>query len=108
MAKKQSELSRHAKLVKKKKQHISNTKNNEKERKSLKKMSDKDLDYTDIPELDFKQLGEPMQGHFYRPLKKQISIRLDMDVLDWFQHANKKYQSLINQVCREYMERNKK
>ncbi len=39
----------------------------------------------------------------YRPLKKQVTIRIDVDVLEWFKHATKQYQTLINQACREYM-----
>jgi uncharacterized protein (DUF4415 family) len=42
-------------------------------------------------------------GKFYRPVKKQITLRLDADVLEWFRHAAKKYQTLINLACREYM-----
>lgn len=42
-------------------------------------------------------------GRFYRPIKKQITIRIDADLLDWFKCETKKYQTLINQACREYM-----
>jgi uncharacterized protein (DUF4415 family) len=42
-------------------------------------------------------------GKFYRPVKKQITVRIDADVLEWFRHAAKKYQTLINLACREYM-----
>lgn len=45
------------------------------------------------------------QGKFYRPIKKQITIRLDADMLHWFQQQQGKYQRLINQACREYMQR---
>ena len=39
----------------------------------------------------------------YRPKKKQISISLDCDVLEWFQALPGKYQQHINSVCRAYM-----
>lgn len=42
-------------------------------------------------------------GKFYRPLKKQITIRIDADVLEWFKTATNRYQTLINLACREYM-----
>jgi uncharacterized protein (DUF4415 family) len=45
---------------------------------------------------------------FYRPVKKQITIRLDADVLDWFQHQQGKYQRLINVACRDYMKQHLK
>lgn len=44
-------------------------------------------------------------GKFYRPIKQQITLRLDADTLSWFKQQASKYQTLINQVCREYMER---
>lgn len=38
------------------------------------------------------------------PGKKQlISLRLDPDVLEWFKHQDGRYQTLINQVLRQYM-----
>ena len=42
-------------------------------------------------------------GKFYRPIKKQITVRIDADVLAWFKQTATKYQTLINQACREYM-----
>ena len=74
-----------------------------KELKQLAKLSDADIDYSDIPELDFDKLGKPFVGKFYKPIKKQISIRLDADILDWFKHTGTKYQALINHACRQYM-----
>jgi uncharacterized protein (DUF4415 family) len=35
--------------------------------------------------------------------KKAISIRLDSDVLEWFKHQGKGYQSMINTVLRSYI-----
>jgi uncharacterized protein (DUF4415 family) len=45
-----------------------------------------------------------MRGRFYKPVKKPISIRLDADVLAWFQARGGRYQRLINEALREYME----
>lgn len=45
-------------------------------------------------------------GKFYRPVKKQVSIRLDADMLEWFKVRGGKYQTHINQVLRNYMEAN--
>ena len=38
------------------------------------------------------------------PTKRAISIRLDLDILDYFQKTGPRYQSQINQVLRAYME----
>ena len=60
-----------------------------------------DLSDPDAPEiLDWRKA---VRAKFYRPVKSQVTIRMDADVLDWFKHHAAKYQTLINQVCREYM-----
>lgn len=41
---------------------------------------------------------------YFRPKKKQISIRMDADILAWFQAQPGKYQQLINKACRLYIE----
>ena len=37
-------------------------------------------------------------------LKQIVTIRLDVDMLDWFKGAGPGYQTRINQVLREYMD----
>jgi len=44
----------------------------------------------------------------FKPRKKAISIRMDVDVLDWFKAQPGKYQKLINKACRAYMHSAKK
>lgn len=50
-----------------------------KELRHLAKMDDSQIKYTDISELNFDELSKPAVGKFYRPLKKQINIRIDSD-----------------------------
>ena len=73
--------------------------------KRLDAMGDKDIDYSDIPELD---------EAFFRdarvvtpPGKKQLTIRLDADVLGWLKGQGKGYQSRINAILRSYYEAQK-
>jgi uncharacterized protein (DUF4415 family) len=68
-------------------------------------LSDRDIDYSDIPELDkdfFKSatlvLSEP---------KAAVTIRLDRQVLDWFKTKGPGYQTRINALLRAYMEAHK-
>jgi uncharacterized protein (DUF4415 family) len=104
MTKKSSASSQPGKPRKKSKPSITATSaKNKSARSRTAKKTIKPIDLSDIPELDFEALGAPLIGRFYKPIKKQISIRIDADILDWFQHASNKYQSLINQACREYM-----
>jgi len=46
---------------------------------------------------------------FYKPLKKPVTLRLDADVLAWFQRAGRGYQTRINRALRKLMmeERNR-
>ena len=68
-------------------------------------LSDRDIDYSDIPELDkdfFKSatlvLPEP---------KTTVTIRLDQQVLEWFKAKGPGYQTRINALLRAYMEAHK-
>lgn len=67
----------------------------------LANMKDEDIDFSDIPELD---------ENFFRnarvrmPAKQTMTIRLDLDVLEWFKHQGPGYQTRINQLLRHYME----
>lgn len=54
---------------------------------------------------DSKKATTQVDLGYFRPKKKQISIRMDADVLAWFQSQPGKYQQLINKACREFMER---
>lgn len=40
---------------------------------------------------------------WYRPVKRKVSLRLDADVLAWFQRQGRGYQTRINRVLREAM-----
>ena len=77
---------------------------------ALAAMPDEAIDTSDIPEvLDWTGA---VRGRFYRPVKQQLTLRLDADIVDWFrQHApdGKGYQSQINRALREYVsEENRK
>jgi uncharacterized protein (DUF4415 family) len=48
------------------------------------------------------------RGVFFRPIKKQLTLRLDTDLIDWFKtHTpnGEGYQTRINSALREYMGR---
>ena len=69
--------------------------------KRLAAMKDKDIDTSDIPELDdaFFQ-----QAELKVPPKQPVTLRLDADVLLWFKSQGQGYQIRINQLLRRYME----
>lgn len=69
-------------------------------------MPDRDIDTSEIPET----LGwsKAAVGKFYRPVKTQITLRIDADVLQWFKTNSSKYQSAVNAALREHVQRKSK
>ena len=64
-------------------------------------MKDRDIDFSDAPELD----DDFFAGAALWPgKKKQITLRLDPDVVDCFKTEGRGYQSSINATLRRYME----
>lgn len=106
--KKLSGLSQQEKLKKVKGENIYKiTPEIRKELEALAQMPDNEIDTIDSDSNEISNWDNANVGKFYRPIKKLISIRLDMDVLDWFKRRDEKYQSLINRICREYMEKHR-
>lgn len=74
----------------------------------LGKMSDEEIERTSPPELknlpadfwDDAVLTEPL-------FKQQISLRVDLGVLEWFKDQGPRYQTRMNEVLRSYMYRMK-
>ncbi len=71
----------------------------------LKATPDSDIDFSDVPELD-KEFFSRVRVRMPKK-KKAVSLRLDPDVLDWFKHEEKQYQTKINAVLRAYVEAHK-
>jgi len=44
----------------------------------------------------------------YKPVKKPVTLRLDADVLAWFQRGGRGYQTRINQALRKVMSEERK
>ena len=66
-------------------------------------MRDDEIKDDDILELTKEQLTEMKTGTFYRPIKKQITTRVDADVLAWLKSSGKGYQSRMNAILRQAM-----
>ncbi len=45
----------------------------------------------------------PELAEYYRPIKKPVTLRLDADVLAWFQRQGRGYQTRINRALRKVM-----
>ena len=73
----------------------------------LRAMPDEEIDMSDAPEiLDW---SNAKRGMFYRPVKQQITLRLDADVVAWFrENAGKNgrgYQTAMNRALRDHVVR---
>lgn len=45
----------------------------------------------------------PDWAELYKPIKKPVTLRLDADVLAWFQRQGRGYQTRINRALRKLM-----
>jgi uncharacterized protein (DUF4415 family) len=75
------------------------------ELKSLAALPESEIDTSDAPEL--LDWSGARRGLFYRPVKQQLTLRLDADVVAWFKSQTKSsegYQTRINRALREYVQ----
>jgi uncharacterized protein (DUF4415 family) len=71
--------------------------------RALAAQPDSEIDFSDIPELTDEQWKRAERGRFYRPVKRQITARVDADVIDWLKSQGKGYQSRLNAILRREM-----
>lgn len=64
-------------------------------------MRDKDIDFSDNPQLDQEFFKEAIR---WPGPKRQITLRLDPDVLAYFRRRGRGYQTTINAVLRRFVE----
>lgn len=72
---------------------------------ALARMPEERIDTRKIPEV--RDWSGAKRGLLYRPLKQQLTLRVDADVIAWFkEHApnGEGYQTNINRALREYVE----
>ena len=67
----------------------------------VKAMKDSEIDYSDSTPLDKDFFKKAV---LWPGTKKQITLRLDPDVVEFFKKKGRGYQSMINAVLRKYVE----
>ena len=71
---------------------------------ALAALPDDQIETSEAPEvLDW---SGARRGVFYRPVKQQVTLRLDADLVAWFKDRvenGRGYQTAINQALREYV-----
>ena len=70
---------------------------------ALAERPDSEIDFTDNPEVTEERMKTAIRRSFYRPVKQQITARLDSDVLHWLKSSGKGYQSRMNEILRKEM-----
>jgi len=79
------------------------TKKQAKEIRALVRMKNSEINLEDAPPL--AHWDRAVVGKFYRPIKEPLTIRIDADVLAWLRSQGKGYQTRLNSLLREAMER---
>ena len=69
----------------------------------LASLPDEPIDTSDVPELTDEAWSAGLRGRFYRPIKQQITARVDADVLDWLKSPGRGYQGRMNAILRREM-----
>ncbi len=71
--------------------------------KALQVMPDSEIDYSDDPQVAPEAWQGAVVGHFYKPMKQQLTLRIDADVVAWFKSQGRGYQTRINELLRRAM-----
>ena len=68
-------------------------------------MKDEDIDFSDIPEVTPEMFARAVLRRNFKPIprKKQLTLRVDSDVVDWYKKQGPGYQTRINSLLRAYM-----
>ena len=70
---------------------------------TLAALPDEKIDYSDIPPLTEKFWENAVRNPFYRPVKQQLTVRLDADVIAWLRQRGEGYQTRLNALLRRAM-----
>ena len=78
--------------------------------KRLDTMKDEDIDFSEIPEITPEMFARGIVRRGLKPIppKKQLTLRMDSDVIEWFKKQGRGYQTKINSLLRAYMEEHRR
>lgn len=86
------------------------SKNSKTDLKRLDAMKDEDIDLSDIPAITPEMFARAVARRGLKPIprKKQLTLRIDGDVVEWYQRQGPGYQTRINSLLRAYMEEHRR
>ena len=73
------------------------------ELRALAALPDTTIDTSDIPLLDDDFWRSARPNPCYRPVKRQLTLRLDADIIAWLRAAGPGYQTRLNSLLRQAM-----
>jgi uncharacterized protein (DUF4415 family) len=77
--------------------------------KRLDAMKDSEIDFSEIPEITPEMFARAVVRRGLKPItKRQLTLRLDSDVVEWFKRQGHGYQTRMNALLRAYMEEHNK
>jgi uncharacterized protein (DUF4415 family) len=74
-----------------------------KELAALAAKPESEIDFSDLPATTEQDWHAAVRGKFYRPVKQQLTVRVDADVLEWLKSQGSGYQSRLNSILRAAM-----
>jgi uncharacterized protein (DUF4415 family)/uncharacterized DUF497 family protein len=95
-----------SRMTKTVKRNLSNSRLTASRKRRLAEISrqpDEEIDTSEIPELDEKFWQNAVRNPFYRPVKQQLTLRLDADIIAWLRKQGRGYQTRANALLREAM-----
>jgi uncharacterized protein (DUF4415 family) len=69
----------------------------------LSRLPDEKIDTSDVPELTEEFWQNAVRNPFYRPVKQQLTLRLDADIIAWLRRQGRGYQTRANDLLRDAM-----
>lgn len=83
----------------------STTRKSETDWKRIDAMTDADIDFSETPEVTPEMFARAILRRNFKPIprKKQLTLRIDGDVVDWYKSQGPGYQTRINALLRAYM-----
>lgn len=89
----------------KKRSTTNNAETDETDWKRIDAMTDEEIDFSDIPVITPEMFARAVMRRNFEPIprKKQLTLRVDSDVVDWYKKQGPGYQTRINALLRAYM-----
>ena len=74
------------------------------ELRALAAQPDSAIDFSDIPPLSEEFWRSAQRNPLYRPVKQQLTLRLDADIVAWLRATGPGYQTRLNNLLRQAMQ----